>query len=389
MSCTNPMIGVPKEGKVGMLLYDRYTFAQKYLSKRIVIELMPYKDKYGDNALEIYYQKVSPFLYDMTFETVDKLTGKTIKMYPQYIPCGKCLGCRLDYSRDWSNRCIMESIRHEVNWFITLTYDDANLTRGKVYLHTDEQLKDFEIPHWQEVEAYTLVPDDVTKFIKRLREYYSRVKNIDNIRYFYCGEYGGQTARPHYHILVFGLDIDDLRLYKTTMKGDALYNSDTIQKLWSNGFAVIAEMNWKTCAYTARYILKKQGEGKKHKGFYDDIGLYQEFTRMSRMPGIATSYYEAHVNKILEEDKIVLPAIDGKPHIITPGRSFTNFVENSGRYDWMEKLSLNKQNRREKASDMLKEVHYHLNMSDEEYFAQNYEISKKTAETLTFFRNKA
>lgn len=387
MSCTNPFIGVPYKGKVGMMIYDRYAFAQKYLSPQLVVQLKPYKDKNGDNAFEFYHQKVSPFLYDMTFETQDKLTGKTIKMHPQYIPCGKCLGCRLDYSRDWSNRCIMESSRHEINWFITLTYDDANLTNGKVYLNKD--LSDEEVPRWVDVEAKTLVPMEVTNFIKRLREYYSRVKNIENIRYFYCGEYGGTTGRPHYHLLVFGLDIDDLRLYRNTLKGDALYNSDTIQKLWAKGFSVIAEMNWKTCAYTARYILKKQGEGKKHKGFYDDIGLYQEFTRMSRNPGIATPYYQTHVEQILEDDKIVLPSIDGKPHIVTPGRSFTHFIEESGRYDWMEKLSDNKQKRREKSANQLRDVHYHLNMTDEEYFEMNFEISKKTADTLTFFRNKA
>lgn len=29
------------------------------------------------------------------------------------IPCGKCVGCRLKYSRDWADRCVLEAKQHE------------------------------------------------------------------------------------------------------------------------------------------------------------------------------------------------------------------------------------------------------------------------------------
>lgn len=56
---------------------------------------------------------------------------------PNYfeIPCGKCIGCRLQHGQDWSGRILMESLCHDNNWFITLTYDDEHVPR---VLHEDE-----------------------------------------------------------------------------------------------------------------------------------------------------------------------------------------------------------------------------------------------------------
>jgi hypothetical protein len=43
------------------------------------------------------------------------------------IPCGRCIGCRLEYSRQWAMRCHHEASLHTFNSFITLTYDPENL----------------------------------------------------------------------------------------------------------------------------------------------------------------------------------------------------------------------------------------------------------------------
>ena len=43
------------------------------------------------------------------------------------IPCGQCIGCRLERSRQWAIRCVHEASLHKHNCFITLTYNDANL----------------------------------------------------------------------------------------------------------------------------------------------------------------------------------------------------------------------------------------------------------------------
>lgn len=52
------------------------------------------------------------------------------------VPCQRCIGCRLDYSREWAIRCMKEAECHTDNWFLTLDYDDEHLPIGKkVFLH--------------------------------------------------------------------------------------------------------------------------------------------------------------------------------------------------------------------------------------------------------------
>ena len=47
------------------------------------------------------------------------------------VPCGCCIGCRLDYARQWAERCIHEADSHTDNYFLTLTYDDDHLPKNK------------------------------------------------------------------------------------------------------------------------------------------------------------------------------------------------------------------------------------------------------------------
>ena len=49
---------------------------------------------------------------------------------PQQVPCGQCIGCRLEYSRQWAMRCAHEASLYEDNCFITLTYNPDNLPGG-------------------------------------------------------------------------------------------------------------------------------------------------------------------------------------------------------------------------------------------------------------------
>lgn len=98
------------------------------------------------------------------------------------IPCGHCLECRLEYSRMWADRCMLEALDHKENCFITLTYDDLNIP-----------LVDGVRPDTGEVTKFkTLDKRDLQLFVKRLRK---RLGGDVKIRYFACGEYGEQTLR--------------------------------------------------------------------------------------------------------------------------------------------------------------------------------------------------
>lgn len=125
------------------------------------------------------------------------------------LPCGQCIGCRIDRSRQWANRCMLELQYHDSAYFVTLTYDDFHIP--KAY---------YPDPETGEVHtSYTLCKRDFQLWMKRLRKKFSD----DKIRFFACGEYGGQTKRPHYHAIVFGLHLNDLVKYKTVKEGDSYY----------------------------------------------------------------------------------------------------------------------------------------------------------------------
>lgn len=226
------------------------------------------------------------------------------------VPCGKCVGCRLEYSRQWANRCVLESVVHpeSTNWFLTLTIDDDHLILGK---------EGFATVHF----------DDVSEFMKRLRDRWDHQHGVSSgIRFYACSEYGDTTMRPHYHMLVFGLPLYDLELYKTTGNGDVLYKSMELTELWKQGYVVVGEFNWNTAAYTARYVMKKQTG--KDAAKYEALGIERENVRMSRRPGIAKPFYEANVNSIYDLDEIVLPSTkDGQLRVISPPKYFDKCLD--------------------------------------------------------------
>lgn len=232
-------------------------------------------------------------------------TGKTIGIVKPYrpmeqrspdliyedIPCGQCIGCRIDYSRKWADRLVMESKLHDHSWFVTLTYDDQHLPFS-------DPIDSSGYP--------TLVKRDVQLFIKRLRKMVAPEK----IRYYCAGEYGTKTFRPHYHLIIFGLTLNDLKFYKLNDLKQSYYNSELLSTAWQNkGFVVVAPATYETMLYTARYVTKKLKGFES--SFYKTAGIAPPFSLMSRKPGIAGNYYSY---EIMLDDKIVLPQGRLAPH---------------------------------------------------------------------------
>ena len=219
--------------------------------------------------------------------------GKTIVFNPTYgwvdrpltIPCGQCVGCRLERSRQWAVRCVHEASLHEDNCFITLTYNNESLPE-------DGSLNK---KHFQD-------------FMKRLRKKYKNKK----IRYYHCGEYGDKNFRPHYHAIIFGLQFDDQKLF-TVNNGEKLYTSEKLEKLWPFGFSTIGTVTFESAAYVARYVMKKVN-GKNAKNHYERVdsntgeiySLVPEYNTMSRRPGIAAGWFDKYKDDVYPSDNIHL-----------------------------------------------------------------------------------
>lgn len=217
---------------------------------------------------------------------------------PIEVPCGKCLGCRLEYSRQWAIRCVHETMMHEQNCYLTLTYNDENLPGSYEKVKVENGKKKIVV-----YPPGSLVVEDVQKFLKRFRKHYGE------IRFFCCGEYGSQNNRPHYHLLVFGFDFPDRELYSRN-NGYPLFTSEKLAKLWEFGFSTIGDATWRSAAYIARYIIKKK-YGLMAEDHYN--GLKPEFTTMSRNPGLGTSFLDKYFENIYSTDSVVIDGKEFKP----------------------------------------------------------------------------
>lgn len=207
----------------------------------------------------------------------------SLSLEPNFsVPCGQCVGCRLAYSRMWAIRCVHEASLHADNCFITLTYNDDNLTWCT--------LKDGSC-------VGTLVKRDVQLFVKRLRK-----KFPVRIRFFCCGEYGELLTRPHYHLILFGFNFPDRIFWKCT-NGVNLYRSKFLESLWTYGYSSVGDVTFESAAYVARYCLKKRNGLMKAMHYRN---LVPEFSLMSRKPGIARDWFEKFEGDVFPHDFIVI-----------------------------------------------------------------------------------
>lgn len=249
------------------------------------------------------------------------------------VKCGSCYGCRLEHSRTWAFRNMHEAQMHDHNQFITFTYNDDNL------------------PHHQ-----SLHKPDLQKFFKRLRK-------SKNIRYYACGEYGDKNDRPHYHAIIFGLELTDL-VYHKTENNFKLFTSKTIAKLWKHGAHYIGEsVTFESCAYVSRYIMKKWKarsayELEKHYERIDKAtglvrNLLPEFQTMSRRPGIGFSYYKKFASDIYQigtDGKVI-----SRGNISCKSPTYYDYLFEQESTETQKRLDTIKEIRRQKAEDRAEE----------------------------------
>lgn len=227
------------------------------------------------------------------------------------LPCGRCVGCRLERSRQWALRCVHEAQLHEDNSFITLTYNNDHLPDGG-----------------------TLIKKHFWDFMKRLRRKYAK-----KISVYYCGEYGEACkqcrlsrircrcqayspgiGRPHYHALLFGLRFDDQLFHSKSADGSKLYTSSALSLVWGKGFCTVGAVTFESAAYTARYIVKKinGAPAAEHYRVIDATtgeicNVLPEFANMSLKPAIAKDWFGKFKSDVYPDDFVVIRGKKMKP----------------------------------------------------------------------------
>ena len=207
-----------------------------------------------------------------------------------------------------------EASLYSDNLFITLTYDDQNLP-------ADWSL---DVTDWQQ-------------FMKRLKNATGRKKTP--LRFFHCGEYGDQLGRPHYHALLFGIDLNDKKPYKKTETGEVLYTSELLERVWGKGFCPIGNVTFESAGYVARYTTKKIS-GAAADAHYD--GRRPEYATMSRNPGIGRLWFDRFKTDCYPHDYAV---VNGKR--VRPPKFYDTLLDS----EELEALKKNRTRTAKKYSD--------------------------------------
>lgn len=233
--------------------------------------IIPY-DKQREQ-LEKYGEEYSRRWYTYTDES-----GEVVQTPVFSLPCGMCLGCRNDKAREWATRCALEACDYPSDrcFFVTLTYEDSYLPYGA-----------YDIPSCRK--------QHITEFMERLRDHF-QYRGYNGIRFYGATEYGEKYQRPHIHLLLFNVPLDDLDYIGNNFRGDVYYTSPVIEKEWPFGFHVVAELTLDTAAYTARYVMKKLAGPAKWQ--YDRLGIEAPDHVMSRRPGLGRGFAERSFQKI-------------------------------------------------------------------------------------------
>lgn len=164
--------------------------------------------------------------------------------------------------------------------FLTLTYDEQNIPRSG-----------------------TLEKAELQLFMKRIRH-----ETGAGLRFFAAGEYGEQTWRPHYHVLLFNHDFNDKVYYKKSPSGEPLYRSKIATETWGKGSCEIGSVTFNSCVYVAQYCLKKQDA--ERSAMLAKTNREKEFVVMSRRPGLGTEWWKRYGADTSRHDNVIM---DGTP----------------------------------------------------------------------------
>nr|WAE43459.1 MAG: replication initiator protein [Microviridae sp.] len=272
-------------------------------------------------------------VWPLVFNKIDSYENGLIKIQ---LPCGTCIGCKYEKSRQWAIRCVFEASLHQNNCFITLTYSD-----NKIPINNSLPKVDFIL------------------FIKKLRKKYGQ-----KIKFYMAGEYGKDNLRPHYHACIFNHDFMDKQLWK--IKNNVkIYTSEQLNKMWGKGYTTVGEVNFESAAYIARYCCK---ESPQHHQEIGKRNLEPEYNNMSRRPGVASDWFDKYKNDIINTNSITLK---NGVKIKIP-RFFNNRIEKLD----LERYKQMKKERREKIKPS-ESTYERLSVKEEIQFIRHRQLTRE------------
>lgn len=181
--------------------------------------------------------------------------------------CGYCLPCKKNKMLEWSIRARHELMYHDKCMFITLTYNYKNLRVNKE-----------TIPYNKHDKCGTLHQEDVQLFLKRLRQQIKPKK----IKYIYSAEYGDLHWRPHYHMIIYGIN-------------ETIVSQEKLRKIWGKGFVDVSPLDVTDNAiqYVLGYVRKKLPNKEIKDFLFSRNHRIAPYMRASK--GIGKQYVQRHM----------------------------------------------------------------------------------------------
>ena len=175
--------------------------------------------------------------------------------------CGVCPECLRKKANYWALKCSAQA-KTMNGMMITLTYDQ--------YVHDGHgNIIGERLP-----EDMSVHKRDAQLFVKRLRKYIDTHGHGEKIKYLLSAEYGKRTHRPHYHAIIFGYQFPDIVPYKKSKRGNMIYRSHTLEKIWKNGICTVdsININGSVARYCTKYAMKDAGADDTFMLFSRGIG---------------------------------------------------------------------------------------------------------------------
>lgn len=254
--------------------------------------------------------------------------------YLTQVPCNQCPECLRKKQNDFAYRCRIEADKYASMALVTLTYKDEKLPffgtllvtskeTGEVYADRSNfrlsvsDLFLFDIGYKDLVNEFKAFPKsrtpfskivDLTKpkalareffnldtahyeyqllitpsidrkevrdYLKRERERYFRAHNerLPKFSYYAVGEYGSKTCRPHYHLIICGLNASQLaELFSEWDKTIGHVDTRVVNAINQDG----SDGFMKAAYYVGKYV---------SKGFFDNVMCFEGFAQKGRLFG--------------------------------------------------------------------------------------------------------
>lgn len=218
--------------------------------------------------------------------------------------CRKCLPCRLNQAREKAVRSFHEAQMHKENIFLTLTYNEESLNSPKLK-YRDYQLfiKTLREHNTRKhITAQSLLDEGEGKSTQA--ELDKKAKDLINktkITYMVTGEYGEKNKRPHWHAILFNFSPTDTVHLRTTERGDEVFTSDHLTKIWGKGNIEFGSVTIDSANYVARYAAKKLVHG------YDQDHDFHPIHKTSSRYGIGRTWIEKYWPQTFGNGFIYLP----------------------------------------------------------------------------------